>query len=69
MDLGIRGKRAIVNGGSSGMGKGSVLALAKEGVELFVSARGEERLIRSCEEIANETGASITPTLCFMILL
>jgi len=61
VDLGIRGKRAIVNGGSSGMGKGSVLALAKEGVELFVSARGEERLIRSCEEIANETGASITP--------
>ena len=32
MDLGIKGKKAIVNGGSSGMGKGAVLALAKEGV-------------------------------------
>ena len=52
MDLGIKGKKAIVNGGSSGMGKGAVLALAKEGVEIFVSARGEERLVRSCEEIS-----------------
>jgi len=61
MDLGIRGKKAIVNGGSSGMGKGSVLALAKEGVELYVSARGEERLIRACKEIEELTGSHITP--------
>lgn len=61
MDLGIRGKKAIVNGGSAGMGKGSVLALAREGVELFVSARGEERLAKSCAEISELTGARITP--------
>ena len=61
MDLGIKGKKAIVNGGSSGMGKGAVLALAKEGVEIFVSARGKERLIGSCDEIMKLTGASITP--------
>ena len=61
MDLGIKGKKAIVNGGSSGMGKGAVLALAKEGVEIFVSARGEERLVRSCEEISELTNALITP--------
>tara|TARA_B110000444_G_scaffold99358_1_gene94143 strand:+ start:153 stop:941 length:789 start_codon:yes stop_codon:yes gene_type:complete len=61
MDLGIKGKKAIVNGGSSGMGKGAVLALAKEGVEIFVSARGKERLIGSCDEIMQLTGASITP--------
>ena len=61
MDLGIRGRRAIVNGGSAGLGRGSVVALANEGVELFVSARGEERLLRSCEDISRETGASITP--------
>jgi|MGYP001224625386 3-oxoacyl-[acyl-carrier protein] reductase len=61
MDLGIKGKKAIVNGGSSGMGKGSVLALAKEGVEIFVSARGEDRLIKSCNEIKELTGAYITP--------
>ena len=61
MDLGISGKKAIVNGGSAGMGKGSVLALAGEGVELFVSARGEERLASACEEISRKTGAQITP--------
>lgn len=61
MDLGIRGKKAIVNGGSAGLGKGSVLALAREGVELYVSARGEERLASACEEISQQTGAQITP--------
>ena len=38
MDLGIKGKKAIINGGSAGMGKGSALALAKEGVDLYISA-------------------------------
>ena len=47
MDLGIKGKKAIINGGSAGMGKGSALALAKEGVDLFISARGELRSIVS----------------------
>ena len=61
MDLGIKGKKAIVNGGSSGMGRGAVLALAKEGVEIFVSARGEGRLVRSCEEISQLTDTLITP--------
>ena len=61
MDLGIKGRKAIVNGGSAGMGKGSVRALAKEGCELYVSARGEERLEKACEEIVKETGANITP--------
>ena len=60
MDLGIRGKKAIVNGGSAGLGRGSALALAREGVDLFVSARGEERLRESCRDIAEETGASVT---------
>ncbi len=32
MDLGIKGRKAIVNGGSAGMGRGA---------ELYVSARGE----------------------------
>lgn len=60
MDLGIRGKRAIVNGGSSGMGKGTALALAAEGVEVFVVARGEERLQRSCHEIRERTDGLVT---------
>jgi 3-oxoacyl-[acyl-carrier protein] reductase len=61
MDLGIRGKWAIVNGGSAGMGRASALALAREGVNLVVSARGEERLLRACRQIEDETGANVTP--------
>ena len=61
MDLGIQSKKAIVNGGSAGMGRSSALALAREGVELYVSARGEERLNRACFEIEAETGARVTP--------
>jgi 3-oxoacyl-[acyl-carrier protein] reductase len=61
MDLGIRGRRAIVNGGSAGMGRSAVLALAREGVSVFVSARGEDRLVRACAEIAEQTGSPVTP--------
>jgi 3-oxoacyl-[acyl-carrier protein] reductase len=63
MDLGIRGKKAIVNGGSAGLGKGSARALAKEGVELYISARGEERLMATAEEIARDTGATVIPVV------
>jgi 3-oxoacyl-[acyl-carrier protein] reductase len=61
MDLGIRGRRAIVNGGSAGLGRGTALALAREGVDLFVSARGEERLVKTCDDIRRLTGAAVTP--------
>jgi 3-oxoacyl-[acyl-carrier protein] reductase len=61
VNLGIRGRKAIVNGGSAGIGRSSALALAREGVNVFISARNEERLLRSCEAIAVETGANVTP--------
>ncbi len=61
MDLGIRGRKAIVNGGSAGLGRGTALALAREGAALFVSARREDRLLKSCEDIRRITGASVTP--------
>jgi len=59
MDLGIKGRKALVNGGSAGLGKGSAKALAAEGVELYISARGEERLLAAAEEIRRETGATV----------
>ena len=61
VDLGIRGRRAIVNGGSAGMGKGSAFALAREGVDLVISARGEDRLLKTCDEIQKETNVNVTP--------
>ena len=44
MDLGIRGRRAIVCAGSKGLGRGCAEALAAEGVELVLNARGAEAL-------------------------
>jgi len=44
MDLGIKGKRAIVCGASKGLGRGCAEALAAEGVELVIAARGKEGL-------------------------
>ena len=63
MDLGIKGKTALVNGGSAGLGKGSARALAGEGVNLYISARGQQRLEDTAEEIARDTGASVTPVV------
>ena len=44
MDLGIRGRRAIVCGASKGLGRGCAEALAAEGVNLVIAARGKEAL-------------------------
>jgi 3-oxoacyl-[acyl-carrier protein] reductase len=61
MDLGIGGRKAIVNGGSAGIGKSTALALAQEGCSVWVSARGEERLLAACREIADASGAQVNP--------
>lgn len=61
MDLGISGRKALVNGGSAGMGRGAALALAREGADVFISARGIERLENTCREIAKETGSAVHP--------
>ena len=63
MDLGIRGKKAIVAGASAGMGKSSAMALAAEGVEIYLSARGEDRLKAAATEIAEATGSKVIPVI------
>lgn len=44
MDLGLRGKAAVVTGASAGLGEAVALALAREGVSLALGARDAERL-------------------------
>jgi len=61
MDLQIKGKRAIMAGGSAGMGRATAERLAEAGVELFITARGEERLNRAADEISSKYNASVTP--------
>ncbi len=51
MDLGIKGKTAIVTGASRGIGKAIALALADEGCNLVICARGEEVLSTAAEEM------------------
>ncbi|MBC8241053.1 MAG: SDR family oxidoreductase [Alphaproteobacteria bacterium] len=64
MDLGIAGKSAIVCAASKGLGKGCALALAREGVAVTISARGEEALAATAEEIRSETGVSVVALAC-----
>ena len=55
MDLGLRGKRALVLGGSRGLGKAVAKALAAEGARVAISSRSAERL----QAAAIEAGAEI----------
>ena len=61
MDFGLRGRKAIVTGGSRGIGKAIALELAREGVDVAVVARGQEELVATAEELAAETGQRIVP--------
>ena len=51
MDLGIRGKTALVCAASKGLGKGCAVALAREGVNLVITARGREALEQTAAEL------------------
>jgi len=51
MDLGIRGKVALVTGGSKGIGKASAIELAKEGCNIVISARTKADLLQAEKEI------------------
>ena len=58
MDLGIKGKVALVTGGSRGLGRQSALALAAEGVNVAICARGEDRLNQTADEL-RATGVNV----------
>ena len=51
MDFGLRGKVAIVTAASSGLGKACASALAAEGANVVITARGEEALRSVADEI------------------
>ena len=52
MDLGLKGKVVVVTGGSSGIGRASALALAEEGCNIAICARGQKELEAVAEEVA-----------------
>ncbi|MCP4383082.1 MAG: SDR family oxidoreductase [Hyphomicrobiales bacterium] len=59
MELGITGRRAIVCGGSKGLGRAAALALSREGAEVWIAARTRETLETAAAEIAAETGNGV----------
>ena len=60
MDMGIRGKTALVCASSKGLGRGCAFSLAREGVNLVITARGKEALEKTAEEIRAATGVKVT---------
>ena len=68
MDLGIKGRRALVCASSKGLGRGCAIALAAEGVHITMTARGAEALAKTAAEIrkaypgveVNEVAGDIT---------
>ena len=63
MDLELQGKRAIVTGGSVGIGKATARELAKEGVDIVICARRQDILKQTAAELASETGRKIIPVV------
>src|SRR3546814_14087296 len=63
MDLGIKGRKAVVEAASKGLGKGCAMALAEEGVDLVINARTESELMATAEEIRKAKGVTVTPVV------
>ena len=63
MDLGLRGKVAIVGGASQGIGRGIARMLAAEAAHVIVWARRNPALEEAAAAIHEETGATIVPVL------
>ena len=59
MDLGLRGKVALVAAGSQGLGRATAFALAAEGARIAICARDETALSEAAREIRTKTGADV----------
>src|SRR5947208_11989120 len=60
MDLGIRGRNAIVCASSRGLGKACAMSLAREGVNITMMARTKDVLEAAAKEIRDATGVRVT---------
>ena len=59
MDLGIKGRRAVVCASSQGLGLACAAALAREGCDVFINGRDGGRLAAAQAAIAAETGVDV----------
>jgi NAD(P)-dependent dehydrogenase (short-subunit alcohol dehydrogenase family) len=59
LDLQLKGKRAVISGGSRGIGKAIARELAREGCSVVLGARTKQTLDEAADEISRETGAKV----------
>jgi short-subunit dehydrogenase len=59
MDLGLKGRAALITGGSKGIGRAIARGLAEEGVRLALLARTETTLQAAADEIQAATGTTV----------
>jgi 3-oxoacyl-[acyl-carrier protein] reductase len=64
VELGIKGKRALVMGSSYGMGNGVARGLAAEGVDLIITARHQDTLNHEAADIAKKFGVRVEAKAC-----
>ncbi|HAY47832.1 MAG TPA: short-chain dehydrogenase, partial [Thalassospira sp.] len=64
MDLGIKGRKAIVCASSKGLGRGCAIKLAEAGVDLTLNARSEGPLNETAEYIRDTYGVNVTTVAC-----
>jgi 3-oxoacyl-[acyl-carrier protein] reductase len=59
MDLSIKGRRAIVTGGSSGIGFETARQFLEEGVRVLITGRNQQKLDKARDELARRTGGEV----------
>ncbi|MEK6593408.1 MAG: SDR family oxidoreductase, partial [Pseudomonadota bacterium] len=67
MDLGIKGRSAIVTGGSRGIGRETARQFLEEGVRVMICGRNAETLEQTRTELAKATGGEIHAVVADMI--
>jgi NAD(P)-dependent dehydrogenase (short-subunit alcohol dehydrogenase family) len=61
VDLQLTGKRAVVTGGASGIGRAAATLLAAEGADVVIASRSADRLRQAADEIGAASGRAVHP--------